>query len=356
MMKRALLLAVMAACDPMGDFEFDIDLSGLEPGPIHGEYDAVTFSLVDGCPNGNFLFGCPKTMPRFAVGSRARFVIGSVSGDPADDRRLASAQFVVSHPEVAAMGRDAEGFVVLESLAEGNALVEIDDEDGELIDMIHVNVEHIVSLKGDSATTILGGARVGASVAATGTSGGLLFARGAVVATLTGGLVLDEDSSVFFTGSDELAIRSIDLSPIPPLGETETPPTSATIAARGPGAGHITWTAGAVTATVDYTIVSRADITSAKVSELWHEPDAHKQWLHADSKVGETYVRGGPACDWRIVSGGGDGAAIASGVGDDTHSELAFFDSALVYGAGAMTVECRVNDQVSGQYTVQLGP
>ncbi|HUS31881.1 MAG TPA: hypothetical protein VMZ53_25445 [Kofleriaceae bacterium] len=349
-MKRALVLALfVAACDPMGDF--DIDLSGLEPGPIAGDRGAVTFALVDGCPGGNFLFGCDKTMPAFAVGARARFVIGSASGSPSDEAKLAKATFVVSDPRVAAVGRDAEGFVVLSALADGSAVIEVDDENGDVIDSISVDVERVVSLKGDMATTVLEGARLGASVIATGTSGRALFAHGAVVATLTGGIELDADPSGFFMSSEQVVIRVGKL--LPPDTNSETEPTES-IARTRPA--HIVWSTGAVSTDVSYTIVTRDDITSVKVSELWHEPSAYKQNLHADAKVGEKYVRGGPACDWRIVSGGGDGAALASGVGDDTHSGFAFFDSALVYGNGDMTVECRVNERVVGEMTVHLGP
>ncbi|HUQ53468.1 MAG TPA: hypothetical protein VM692_14675, partial [Gammaproteobacteria bacterium] len=128
-MKRAALLAlVVAACDPI-DFEFDLDLD-FGGGPITGEHGAATFSLVDGCPDGNFLFGCPKTMPAFAVGARARMVIGSVSGDADHEQQLATAQFVVSDPSVLAFGRDADGFVVMQALGEGTAMIEIDDKAG----------------------------------------------------------------------------------------------------------------------------------------------------------------------------------------------------------------------------------
>jgi hypothetical protein len=350
MMKRAALFAfALAACQP--DFDFDIDLSGLEPGPIPGDNGAVTFSLVDGCPGNNFLWGCPKTMPPFAVGARARMVIGSMTGEATDEATIAGATFVVSNPRVLAFGRDADGFVVVDALAEGTARVEIDDKNGALIDSIYIEVERIVSLTGDTRTMILEGARLGAQVAATGTSGRELFARGAVMASLSDAIQLDEDQDGFFSRSDEVVIRSMKLE-LPPTNGDPEPDES--IARRRPG--HITWSAGAVTTDVSYSIVSHEEITAVQVAELWHEPDAYKQHLHAEVKVGETWVRGGGACEWKIVSGGGDGAAIAAGVGDDARSDWAYFDLALVYGEGDMTVECRANDRAAAQATTHLGP
>jgi hypothetical protein len=349
-MKRSVLIAlVLAACG--NDFEFDLDLSGLEPGPIPGESGAVTVSLVDGCPGGNFLFGCPKTMPPLAVGARARMVIGSVTGEAADETEIAEATFLASNPRIISVGRDDEGFVVVEALAEGSASINIDGKDGSNIDTIHIEVERIAKLEGDKQTMILEGARLAAAVDATGTSGRALFAHGAVVATLSDGLQLDDDPEGFFMESEQVVIRSTKLELPPTNGEQE--PTQS-IARRRPG--HITWTAGTVTADVSYTIVSRDEISNITIGELWHEPGAYKQTLHADAKVGETYLRGGPACEWRIVSGGGEGAAIATGVGDDTKSDWAFFDLALVYGEGDMTIECRANTRVAGHYVVHVGP
>ncbi|HTL34618.1 MAG TPA: hypothetical protein VL326_15930 [Kofleriaceae bacterium] len=351
-MKRAVLIPLLlAACQPV-DFDFDLDLSGLEPGPIHGEYDAVTFSLVDGCPDGNFLFGCPKTMPPFAIGSRARLVIGSTSGVPEDDERLANAIFKTSNARAVSVARDADGFVVIEGLAEGVSDVEIDDADGTLIDAVRIEVEPIVRLEGDTSTMILEGARLAAGVLATGSSGRHLFAHGAVVATLSG-IDLDSDPSGFFNRSDQVVIRTERVTAPDTGGETQ--PTEAIASRRS---AHITWSAssGSVETSVAYSIVERDDITSAKVAELWHDPGAYKQTLNADVKVGDTYVRGGPACEWRVVSGGGDGAAIATGAGDDTHSDWAFFNLALVYGEGDTTIECRVNNRVAEQLTVHLGP
>jgi hypothetical protein len=352
MMKRAVLIALsLAACQPV-DFDFDLDLSGLEPGPITGQQGAVTFALVDGCPDGNFLFGCPKTMPPFAVGAHARVVIGSVSGEPGDEAKLAEATFGVSNSDALAVGRDADGFVVIDALAEGTAVVEINDKDGALIDSVRIDVEKIVGLTGDTQTTILEGARVAAPVIAKGTSGRALFAHNAVVATLSDGLLLDENPDGFFMESEQVVIRSTKIELPPTSGEQE--PTES-IARRRPA--RITWSAGSVSVIVLYTIVSREEITNITVGELWHEPGAYKQSLHADAQVGlTTYVRGGPACDWRIVSGGGDGAAIATGVGDDAKSDWAFFDMALVYGQGDMTVECRANSRVAGTFVVHLGP
>jgi len=349
-MKRAVLIPLaLAACHPV-DFDFDLDLSGLEPGPIHGYYDQVTFSLVDGCPDGNFLFGCPKTMPAFATGAHARIVIGSTSGEPADEEMLATATFKTSNAGVASIGRDADGFVVIDALAPGVTNLEIDDAEGTQIDTVLVEVEPIVLLEGDKSTMILEGARLAAAVLATGSSGRHLFAHGAVVATPSG-IDLDADQSGFFNDSDQVVIRTQPV--VPPNTNGEAEPTEA-IASRRPA--HITWSAGSVQTSVAYTIVERDDITTAEVKELWHDPGAYKQTLNADVKVGETYVRGGPACEWRIVSGGGDGAAIATGAGDDTRSAWAFFDMALVYGEGDTTIECRVNNRVAEQLTIHLGP
>lgn len=351
-MKRAVLIPLaLAACNPV-DFEFDLDLSGLEPGPIHGDYDQATFSLVDGCTGGDILFGCPKTMPTFAVGAKARFVIGSTSGEPEDDEMLASATFKTSNARVASVGRDAEGFVVIDALAEGASIIEIDDAHGTLIDSVHVEVERIALLEGDKATTILEGSRLAALVSATGPSGRELFAHGAVVATLSG-MQLDPDQSGFFMGSEMVVIRTQPVTLPPTNGETE--PTEA-IARRRPA--HIVWSAssGSVETDVTYSIVSRDEITYVDVGELWHDPGAYKQSIGTSMKVGDAFLRGGPACEWRIVSGGGDGAALAAGGGDDTHSAWAYYDLALVYGEGDTTIECRVNDRVADQLTIHLGP
>jgi hypothetical protein len=354
-MKRAVLItALLAGCDPV-DFDFDLDLSGLEAGPIHGQYDQVTFSLVDGCPDGDFLFGCPKTMPTFAVGAHARIVMGSTSGEAADDDKLATATFKSSNAHAATAARDADGFVVIDALAEGATEIEVDDADGTLIDQFYVEVERIAWLEGDdySSRVILEGARLAASVLAHGTSGRHLFAHGAVVATLSD-MDLDADPSGFFMKSDMVVIRTAPIV-LPPNGNTD--PTQSTDAITRQRPARIEWTAGKAVTDVDYTVVTREELTSAYAAELWHEPGAYKQTLHAEGKIGDTtYVRGGPVCDWRIVSGGGDGAAVTSGVGDDTHSDWAFYDIAVVYGTGDMTVECRVNDRVAEQVTVHLGP
>ena len=333
-MKRVLALALLvAACDPMGDF--DLDLSGLEAGPIQGDQGVVTFALVDGCASGDWLFGCSKDMPPFAVGARVKFVVGAVSEDPRAQEIVDHATFEVSNPGVVGVGHDADGFVVMQAVAQGSATVELhDSKDGDLIDTIAVHVEPIAWMVGEAKRTVLVGSRVGVKVHAQAQYGETLYARGAIVATLSGGLELDADNSGFFMTSDQVAVR-----------------------ATTPGDAKITFTAGPTSIDVPYQLVARDEITSVSVQEFWHEPGANKQRIIAGAKVGETGVRGGPACDWRIVSGGGDGAALASGAGEDTTDELfVFYDSALVYGEGDMTVECRVNDQAMGQTTVHLGP
>ena len=329
-MKRVLVcLLGVAACHPSIDFDLDLD-----PGPIDGEKGFATFSFVDGCPGADPLFGCRKQLPGFAMGSRARFVVGSISGDPADDQRLERAKASTLDPNVAIAGRDADGFLVLASVAPGDTTIRL-MEDGDELETLSVHVEKITSMETYEwpPPDVITGARFGAAVEAYGTFRTPLYARGAITATTTNGLVLDNDNSGYFTASEQVAVR-----------------------AEKPGDVDVIFRAGDVSTESTFHIVAREDITDIAISELYPDAGATKVRMFADIKAGDTAVRGGPACEWSIVSGGGPGAAISSSVDDDLDNAwFTLYNAAIVYGEGDMTVECRANDRVVGQHTLHLG-
>ena len=323
----ALLIAT--ACAPTIDFDLD-----LEPGPVVGERGAVTFSLVDGCPDSDPFFGCPKTLPGFAVGSQARFIIGSVTGDTGDEQRLRNAKPRSLDREIASASRDADGLLYIDSFAEGDTTIEI-IEDGETLDTINVYVDRIMRLDaGDSATPPyhLVGTVFPAEVNAYGSSGQRVFAHGAIAARAINGLALDAEHFDYFTGSESFAVTS-----------------------NTPGYGELDVWTDTVSSSVRFEMVTRDEITEVTIEELFPTPDANKVTLIASARIDGRLVAGGPACDWRVVTGGGPGVVLSPKVGDAfTTSLFVLYTSAIVFGSGATVVECRANDRVVVQHTIQF--
>lgn len=323
---------VVAGCGP----SFNIDLN-LDAGPVVGDKGFATFSFVDGCPGSDPLVGCPQQLPSFAIGSRARFVIGSVTGDADDQHRLALAELQSSNPAVVIAGRDAAGLVVLSSIAAGEAALEL-KADGAVIDSITVHVEPIASMATHAGppAVVLKGVRFAVGVDAHGPKGELLFAHAAIVAKTFGGLVLDTDTSGFFTGSEQVVVRS-DIA-----GEV-----------------RVEFMAGNVSTQTDIHVVSRDEITSIDVTEPFGSAsNTNKAHVVADARVGDVLVSGGPGCDWSIVSGGGPGAALAAGVDDNANGNNLFhlYNSAVVFGSGDTVVECQASDTVVGRHTIHFAP
>jgi hypothetical protein len=103
--------------------------------------------------------------------------------------------------------------------------------------------------------------------------------------------------------------------------------------------------------------ITREEITEVSIAEIAPTPNANKVRLVAGAKMNELGVDGGPACDWRIVTGGGIGAALSSSVGDPFAGTLFVFDdAAIAFGSGDMMVECRANDRVVAQHTIHFAP
>ena len=330
-MKHVLLsLVLVAACDPGPDLDLDIDLG---PGPIAGERGAVTFSFVDGCTGSQPLWGCPKIMPTLAVGSQMRLVAGSVSGEAADERRLARAKATSLDQGVASASRDEGGLLVIDAIAPGVTTVELVD-DGEVIDELSIHIEPIARLQTDTsspAPTVLVGSRFAAPVDAFGPSGSRLYAHGAIGAQTFDGLELDTEATGFFTASDQFVVRS-----------------------NTPGDVRIEFFVERASAESSFRIATRAEITEISVSDLFADPTSNKGRLEATPKIDGVAVRGGPACDWQVVSGN---AVLTSAVGDNINNPLfVIYDSAIVYGNGEVVVECRANERVVAQHTLQLAP
>jgi len=94
-------------------------------------------ALCDGCSGAQPLWGCPKEVPRLAVGSQARFVIGSVSGTADDEHRLGRAEANSLNRSVVSANRDEAGLLVLDAIAPGATTVELVDN-GEVIDTVKI--------------------------------------------------------------------------------------------------------------------------------------------------------------------------------------------------------------------------
>ena len=337
MMKRFALLVVLAvgACGGPIDWgsglDFDFDLGR---GAVTGKYGAVTFNFVDGCADGDPLFGCADTMPPFAVGSHVRLIAGTTTGDAEDERRLARAKVITFNDTVTAVGRDADGFIVLDTIAVGTTLVQlVDDDDGDVIDEFDVEVEAIWTLEADdgSSPMRLLGAAFPADVRVLGTSGRTLYAHGAVTAESPDGLAFEPDVQTWFYNK------------------------SAQVALRGdaPGEARVRFSAGGEYDQATVRVVTRDEITEVRIDDSFSEPNTNKARLSATTYVDGQIVRGGPGCDWRIVSGGGPDVSLSPAVGNGfTQSLFVVYDSALVFGVGETVIECRANDRVVGQYTI----
>ncbi|HSD87311.1 MAG TPA: hypothetical protein VLB44_07340 [Kofleriaceae bacterium] len=328
-MRRALLLVLpLAACQP--DFDFDLDLSFGDH--TVGQLGAVTFSLVDGCPDDGF-FGCPNALPVFAIGARPRFVIGSIDGRVEHERRIAAATARSTVSSVAAAEIDDTGMLVVQGLAEGHTAIEILDGN-DVIDRIALEVAPIHTLEaGKESTTVLVATPIGARITARDPAGRLLYARGAVTASTSGTLVLDADNQGFFAASDQVAV----------FGEL-------------PGEATVSFSANAAHVDVPYRVVETSSISKITLAELPLDATVgNKTRLYAQAFVGDERVRGGATCEWSIVSGGGPDAALAAGTHDDRRWALfQLFDQAILYGSGDVVVQCRANPDVAGQATVHL--
>ena len=248
---------------------------------------------------------------------------------------MARATVKTSDSKIVVATRDADGFVAVFPVAAGDATVTLED-DGDLIDTFEFHVQPIAFLKvnGTETPTVLAGPHFAAPVDATAADGEPLYAHGAITARTSGGLIVEHTPTGYFTSSEQFVVRS-----------------------DTPGDAHIEFTAGDAWTETHFHIVTRDQITEVSVNEWFREEGSTKALLTAEPKVGDAWMRGGPACDWSIVSGGGPGAALSATVDDDLDDKLfTLYDAAVVYGEGDMTVECRANDHVVGQYTVHLGP
>jgi len=318
-----VLVVPMIACD--SGFELDLDLGG---GPAVGQRGAVTFSMIDGCPGEDFLFGCRDTLPPFAMQSHARFIIGSTTGEVEDERRIARAWARSLDRRVATVTRDDDGLLLMHSLLPGAATIEI-VEDNEVIDLIEVKVESIKSLEINplESNKMLAGAPFPMNVTAIGGSRAPLFGRGAIVANLGAGLAVDPDITTYFAASEQFALRS-----------------------DTPGEVRVdVWSDTARTGTT-YEIVTRDQITEVDIEPVF--PTENKATFAAVAKIDGAVVHGGPTCDWRIVSSGPD-VTISPYVGNAFSVSWFTLDTAAVlYGKGEVVVECRANDRVVAQETI----
>lgn len=324
-----VVLLVTSACHP--SFDFDVDL---DPGPVVGDRGFATLSFVDGCVGSDVLFGCPKHLPAFATDSRARFVIGSMSGDTDDEHRVERAKVTSSDSRIVIANRDDDGLLQVLPVGTGDATVELTD-DGDVIDSIGIHIEPIGSLivPTEETPTVLAGATFAAVVDAHSPSGERLWAHGAITPSTSGGLSLVPGAEGYFTNSEQFGVRG----DVPGLARVEFRAGDA-------------WTEG------QFHLVSRDDITEVAIGEFYPEPGATKIRLVASAKAGAAGVRGGPACDWRIASGGGPGAALSPRVDDDLDATwLTLYNSAAVFGEGDVVVECRANDRVVAQHAMHLG-
>ena len=325
------LVLFATACGPSIDVDLDLD-----PGPVIGERGNVTFNFVDGCPGADVLFGCPETLPNFAIGSQARFVIGSVTGNADDEARLRRAKARTADRAVMGASRDADGLLFLDSFGAGATTIQI-VQDGEVLDTIRVEVAPIVRLDaGDSAMPALHlvGTTFPAAVTAYGPANQQLYAHGAIATRTVDGLALDPDRSGYFTTSEQFAVT----------GDT-------------PGYAKLEVWTDTVYDSTQFQIVTRDDITEVTITEITPTAGTSKIHLAAGAKIDGRMVNGGPLCDWRVVSGGGPGVALSSAVGDAfTTSLFVLYDSAIVFGSGDTVVECRANDRVVAQHTIQFAP
>jgi hypothetical protein len=323
----AVLLLPLLGCD--SGFEFDFDLG---TGPVVGQRGAVTFAMVDGCPGEDFLFGCRDTLPPFAMQSHPRFILGSITGDIDDERRVARAWARSLDPRVATVTRDADGLLLMHSHGPGAATIEI-VEDGEVMDLIEVKVESMKSLEISplESNKMLAGAPFPVNVRAIGPSRTPLYGRGAIVANPGAGLTIDPDITTYFSASDQFALRS-----------------------DTPGEVRVDiWSDTARTGTT-YEIVTREQITEVDIEPIF--PTDNKATLAAVAKINGAAVHGGPTCDWRIVSSGSD-VTISPYVGNAFAVSWFTLDTAaVVYGAGEVVVECRVNKRLAAQETIVFAP
>jgi hypothetical protein len=330
-MRECILVLGLVGCG--NGFEFDFDLG---VGPVMGEMGNVTFVATDGCPDSDDLFGCKDELPHFAIGAHARFVIGSTTGDAEDEDVVELARPRSQDPKIVEVGRGADGLVLVDAIAPGMARVDL-YSDGDLLDTIVFIVEDVQVLDvlpHQSAQMV--GAAFPVSVTAYGESRGrALYARGALHATALDGLVLEDGVIDYFSESEQFAVRG-----------------------DKPGVGRIRVEVGGLADETTIRTIDRSEITELLIGELFatNEPK-NKVKLAATAKVDTLHVDGGPLCDWKIVSGGGPGAALSSRVGDPfTDSLFTVDDGALAFGSGEMVVECRANDQVVGQHTIQFAP
>ncbi len=334
MREYLLVLGVTGLTGLMGcgdGVDLDLDLSF--GGPVVGGAGKATFHAVDGCP-GYDLFGCPDTLPTFAVGAHARFIIGSTTGDASDEEAIALARPRSVDETIVEVGRGADGLLLLDAVSPGRTSVNLYTGE-EFVDSIEVEVEDIQQLEVvPSDAVYLTGTPFAVRVKAYGASrGGPLYARGAVSATTFDGLALEEHVG-YFDESDQFAVRGTSV-----------------------GVGRFRVDAGATTNEITVRTVARNEITEIVIHELAPAPDANKIRLFAHAKVNDLTVNGGPACDWRIVSGGGPGAALSSSVDDPFSSALFVIDDgAIAFGSGDMVVECRTNDQVFAEHTIHFAP
>jgi hypothetical protein len=330
-MKECLLVLGLVGCG--NGFEFDFDLG---VGPVMGERGNVTFVATDGCPGSDDLFGCKDELPHFAIGAHARFVIGSTTGDAEDEDSVELARPRSSDMNIVEVGRGADGLLLVDAIAPGMARVDL-YSDGDLLDTIVFIVEDVQTLDvRPHQTAQMVGAAFPVSVTAYGASRSRpLYARGALRATALDGLVLEDGITDYFDESEQFAVRG-----------------------DKPGLGRIRVEVGGLADETTIRTVDRNEITEIKIGELFatNEP-TNKVRLAATAKAGTLSVDGGPLCDWRIVSGGGTGAALSSRVGDPFASSwFVVDDGALAFGSGEMIVECRANEQVATQHTIQFAP
>lgn len=329
-MKEWLLVLGLVGCGDPVDFDIDFDLG---TGPAVGIEGNVTFNSVDGCPGGDFLFGCRAELPTFASGAHARFVIGSTTGAPDDEDMVERARPRSADPGIVQVSRSSDGLLLLDAVAPGVTRVDLYSGD-DLVDSIDVAVEDIQQLVVTPHTSVqLVGPAFPVGVKAYGTVPGWpLYARGSLVATALDGLTLADGIVDYFTASDQLAVRA----------------DTALV-------GRVRVEAGGLASETSVRTITRDEISELEIGELIPTPNANKVRLFAVARSNGLTVDGGPACDWRIVSGGGAGAALSASVGDPFAATLFVIDNgAIAFGSGETIVECRANDRVVAQHTIQF--
>ena len=321
-MQRTLFLLLAVGCDP------GVDIGPIDITSTTGDKGVADFAFADGCPDETFL-GC--NWPALAVGASARIVVTAADGDGATTDLLARATPRSSSPDVAVPSRDAVGTLVVTGVAPGWTEIELVGDHGIVVDQIGIFVEAIGGLAPpvDDSNAVMAGARIGARVIAGG-GAKTLFARGAITATTSGALARAADTGGFFSASDQLVV-----------------------AGDQAGDATVSFRAGDIALDVPYTVVTPAMITRLDLGGATIDAtDRDHTDVIATGYFGGSEVRGGPVCDWHIISGN---AWLAPRTLDDTSFRLLpVYTTALVSGSGDVDLECRANPRVAARVTVRL--